>query len=185
MAITDGARAIRNRMLAVFGVAVVILLDWYHLCKTRRLHVHDCCEQDRKIKAFEIPTATVMAGETTIVLEYLKTQVTARNQDKCEELIGYLERHQQEIIDYNRRSKAGMVTIGSGRMEKGVDLAVGRRQKKKAMSWRPRGSSSFLSLLKVAELNVAVAITLVSGSAWAINGKFTGRTFSYFLYIVN
>jgi hypothetical protein len=66
-------------------------------------------------------------------------------------LIGCLEKHQQEIIDYNRRSRAGK-TIGSGRIEKGVDLTVGQRQKNKGMSWTPFGSKA-LSLLKVAELN--------------------------------
>jgi len=35
-------------------------------------------------------------------------------------------------------------------MEKGVDLTVGRRQKKKA-SWRPKGKA--LSLLRIVELN--------------------------------
>ena len=57
------------------------------------------------------------------------------SQCDCSELISYLEKHQAEIINYNRRSRAGK-TIGSGQMEKGVDLAVGRRQKHKAMSWR-------------------------------------------------
>ena len=152
VAITDGARAIRNRMLAVFGVAVVIILDWYHLCKKLRdfmsMIAVNKTEKSRHLK-FLLPQ--LWQGKTRIVLEYLKTQVAARNQHKCEELIAYLKRHQHEIIDYNRRSKAGK-TIGSGRMEKGVDLAVGCRQKKKAMSWRPRGSKA-LSLLKVAELN--------------------------------
>ncbi|MBV8885401.1 MAG: hypothetical protein JO235_15600 [Chroococcidiopsidaceae cyanobacterium CP_BM_RX_35] len=84
-------------------------------------------------------------------LEYLRTQVTVRNQEKWSELVGYLEKHQVEIVNYNRRRRAGK-TIGSGRMEKGVDLTVGRRQKKKAMSWRPLGSRA-LSLLRIVELN--------------------------------
>ncbi|MDV2997212.1 MAG: hypothetical protein N4J56_006917 [Chroococcidiopsis sp. SAG 2025] len=67
------------------------------------------------------------------------------------ELIGYLEKHQLEIINYECRRRAGK-TIGSGRMEKAVDLTVGQRQKNKGMSWRPNGSRA-LSLLKVAELN--------------------------------
>ena len=66
-------------------------------------------------------------------LDYLRTQVAVRNQEKWAELIGYLEKHHSEIINYNRRRRAGK-TIGSGRMEKGVDLTVGRRQKKKAIS---------------------------------------------------
>jgi len=74
-----------------------------------------------------------------------------KNQDKWQELIGYLSKHQSEIIDYNRRSRAGK-TIGSGQVEKGVDLTVGSRQKHRGMSWSPKGSKA-LCLLKVAELN--------------------------------
>lgn len=55
------------------------------------------------------------------------------------------------IIDYQRRQRAGKV-IGSGRMEKGCDLVIGHRQKKKGMSWSLAGSRS-LALLKLAELN--------------------------------
>ncbi len=87
----------------------------------------------------------------TAALDYLKYQVAPRNQDKWQELIGYLEKHQHEIINYKRRSQAGK-TIGSGRVEKGVDLTVGSRQKNKGMSWSRLGSRA-LSLLKVAELN--------------------------------
>ena len=61
-------------------------------------------------------------------LEYLRTQVTVKNQEKWSELISYLEKHHSEIINYNRRRRVGK-TIGSGRMEKGVDLTVERRQK--------------------------------------------------------
>lgn len=61
-------------------------------------------------------------GETIAALEYLKNQVVARNHETLKELIGYLGKHQSEIIDYNHRSRVGK-TIGSGRMENGVDLA--------------------------------------------------------------
>ena len=37
-------------------------------------------------------------------------------------------------------------------MEKGVDLTIGRRQKKKGISWRLKGSRA-LAVLKVVELN--------------------------------
>jgi hypothetical protein len=71
--------------------------------------------------------------------EYLKHLFSVRNRDKWQELMGYLEKHQPEIINYKRRTQAGK-TIGSGRVEKGVDLTVGRRQKNKGMSWSHLGS---------------------------------------------
>jgi hypothetical protein len=81
----------------------------------------------------------------------LRDQVAVRNVDKHQELIGYLEKHQAEIIDYKRRQATGK-TIGSGRMEKAVDQVIGHRQKRQGMSWRPEGSRA-LALLKVLELN--------------------------------
>jgi hypothetical protein len=33
VAITDGAKVIRHRLLAIFGVLPVVILDWYHLCQ--------------------------------------------------------------------------------------------------------------------------------------------------------
>ncbi len=56
-------------------------------------------------------------------------------------MISYLEKHQPEIINYNRRSRSGK-TIGSGQGEKGVDLTIGSRQKHRGMSWRPKGSKA-------------------------------------------
>ncbi len=90
-------------------------------------------------------------GSTQLVIEYLQTEVKAKNPLKLKELIGYLQKHQNGIIDYEHRQKAGK-TIGSRRMEKGVDQVIGHRQKKKAMSWRPTGSKS-LAILKTVELN--------------------------------
>ncbi len=33
VAITDGAKTIRHRLFAIFGTAVAVILDWYHLGK--------------------------------------------------------------------------------------------------------------------------------------------------------
>ncbi|WP_250126283.1 hypothetical protein [Chroococcidiopsis sp. CCMEE 29] len=152
VAITDGARAIRHRLLTIFGLEVTVILDWDHLCKKlRALMSMIATNKLEKTKHLKFLLSQLWQGNTAIALEYLNHQVQARNLDKWQELIGYLEKHQHEIINYKRRSSAGK-TIGSGRVEKGVDLTVGQRQKNKGMSWRPLGSRG-LSLLKVAELN--------------------------------
>ena len=65
-------------------------------------------------------------GQIAQVLEYLGRHVQAWSPDALEELLTYLRKHQPEIIDYRRRQQTGK-TIGSGRMEKGVDLVVGHR----------------------------------------------------------
>jgi hypothetical protein len=53
-------------------------------------------------------------------LDYLKNTVEAKNEEKRVELITYLEKHKTEIIEYDRRKKAGK-SIGSGYIEKGCD----------------------------------------------------------------
>lgn len=152
VAITDGARTIRNRLFTLFGEALTRILDWYHLCKKlRQLMSMIAVNKVEKAIYLKFLIPQFWLELTNNALEYLKTQVTIRNQDKWSELIGYLEKHHSEIINYNRRRLAGK-TIGSGRMEKGVDLTVGRRQKKKAMSWSSKGSRA-LSLLRIVELN--------------------------------
>ena len=95
--------------------------------------------------------AHLWSGHPHQALTYLKTAVRVRNQTKFDELITYLTKHSDEIIDYDRRQRAGK-PIGSGRMEKGVDLTVGHRQKRKGMSWSDLGSRA-LALLKMVELN--------------------------------
>ncbi len=70
-------------------------------------------------------------GRLAEALSYLRG-VSARREEALSELVTYLEKHSSEIIDYEQRAKAGKV-IGSGRMEKAVDQAVGMRQKKKGM----------------------------------------------------
>ena len=89
-------------------------------------------------------------GKTEEALHVL-AGVTPRNAKAFDELVGYLQKHQSEIIDYARRALTGK-PIGSGRMEKAVDQVVGMRQKKKGMSWSQVGSHA-LALLKIAELN--------------------------------
>ena len=152
VAITDGAKAIRGRLLAIFGVTVVIILDWFHLGKkVRELMSMIAPTKAEKVTYLKFIFYHLWHGKTETVLNYLKTEVKAKNPEKLSELIGYIEKHKSEIIDYKRRQQAGKV-IGSGRIEKGCDQVIGHRQKKKGMSWSEIGSKS-LGILKVAELN--------------------------------
>ena len=152
VAITDGAKAIRGRLLAIFGITITIILDWYHLCKKiRELMSMIARNKEEKIKHMRELFYYLWRGMVDETLEYLKTEVIARNKRKLLELITYIEKHKAEIIDYRRRKEAGK-SIGSGQMEKGVDQVIGFRQKKKGMSWSKAGSKS-LGILKVAELN--------------------------------
>jgi len=154
VAITDGAKEIRLRLAAIFGIVITIVLDWYHLVKkVRELMSMIALNKEEKFIHLKFIFHHLWRGMTDEALTYLKTKVKARNEQKLLELINYLEKHKEEIIDYDRRKRAGK-TIGSGRGEKGCDQVIGYRQKKKGMSWGKNGKGSkSLAILKVIELN--------------------------------
>ncbi len=122
VSIVDGVRSIRRRLEAVFGPEVTVILDWYHLCKKVRSFM-GMIAQDKEHKRLHLREILprLWCGQVAQVLEYLGTQVQARSPDALQELLIYLRKHQTEIINYRCRQQAGK-TIGSGRMEKGVDL---------------------------------------------------------------
>ncbi len=151
VAITDGARSIRSMLEGIFGPSVRVILDWYHLAKRTyqllSMVARDRAERERMEGRV---LSSLWRGRVSEALSYLRS-VSARREEALSSLVLYLENHASEIIDYERRAKAGKA-IGSGRMEKAVDRAVGVCQKKKGMSWSEAGSQA-LSLLKVVELN--------------------------------
>jgi hypothetical protein len=151
VAITDGAQHICSHLEQVFGSPIPVILDWYHLSKkvyqllSMVAHGKDERERmQRKVAGY------LWRGGVGEALSYLRG-VSARRVEALSELVTYLEKHRHEIVDYERRQQAGK-TIGSGRMEKGVDRAIGYRQKKKGMSWSETGSKA-LGILRVVELN--------------------------------
>lgn len=152
VAITDGAKAIRHHLIMIFGVRITIILDWYHLVKrTREFMSMIAHNKEEKVLHLQFIFYHLWRGNSEIVFNYLTTQVIAKNPVRLKEFIEYLKKHNNEIIDYDTRKKAGK-TIGSGRAEKAVDLVIGHRQKGKGMSWRDCGSKS-LAILKTFELN--------------------------------
>ncbi len=90
VAITDGAKTIRHRLFAIFGTAVAVILDWYHLGKKlRELMSMIAINKIEKSKHLRFLFSQLWQGNTAIALEYLKHQVKARNLDKWHELISY------------------------------------------------------------------------------------------------
>lgn len=152
VAITDGAKAIRCQLETIFGRQVPVILDWYHLEKKVWELMSSAARTKTEKEAHVSELLKLLwRGRTKEALEYLHTQVETRSEKWLAALCTYLEKHESEIIDYERRQKAGK-SIGSGRMEKGVDQVIGARQKSKGMSWSPTGSKA-LGILKVVELN--------------------------------
>jgi hypothetical protein len=151
IAITDGAKKIRSNLSALFGVGVRVILDWYHLAKRvkENLSMVASCTPERE--AWEkVLLGFLWSGHVAEAISFL-SGVKARRPKAKTDLLGYLEKHADEIIDYGRRQQAGKA-IGSGRMEKAVDQVIGVRQKNRGMSWTKLGSRA-LAMLTVAKLN--------------------------------
>ena len=145
VAITDGAKDLRNDLDAAFGKPLVQILDWYHL----RKKVCELCSmlvatKDARTALKKQVLRPLFFGKVSEALEVLSA-VPVRNAFQHQKLVTYLTKHAHEIIDYARRQQAGK-PIGSGRMEKGVDCVVGMRQKDRGMSWSKSGSYALAML---------------------------------------
>jgi hypothetical protein len=151
VALTDGARSIREDLAAIFGGGVRVILDWYHLSKRVYQQLSMAAHGKKERESWESCVLSwLWRGKVSDALAFL-SGLTARNRSALDDLLGYLEKHRDEILDYERRQECGK-PIGSGRMEKAVDQVVGHRQKGKGMSWT-RGGSRALALLTCQELN--------------------------------
>jgi hypothetical protein len=155
VALTDGAKVIRADLSALFGEGVRIVLDWYHLEKRVYQQLSMAAHSMKEREAWERQVlGFVWRGKVAQARAFLSGLVV-RSATALADLLGYLDKHETEIIDYELRQQAGK-PIGSGRMEKCVDQVIGHRHKGKGMSWTKAGSRA-LALLKVAELNARTA----------------------------
>ncbi len=121
VAIADGASNIRKRLNKLTNNSVTVILDWYHLCKKVREFLSMIARnKSEKTDHSKFLFFHLWQGKIEEVLNYLNAGIQVRNQQKLSELITYFTKHKSEIINYDLRRKSGK-TIGSGRMEKGVD----------------------------------------------------------------
>ena len=121
VAITDGASSIRKRLNKLNEPGITVILDWYHLGKKIREFLSMIARNKaERINHSKFLFFHLWHGKIEKVLNYLTTEIKPRNQQKLDELITYFTKHKSEIINYELRRKSGK-TIGSGRMEKGVD----------------------------------------------------------------
>ena len=117
VAISDGAKNIRDHFLLAFQVNLVWILDWFHLKKkVNGLCILICHSKDDRQNCVKTILRHCWVGEVDEALKFLQTEVKVRNQKVFEELQNYMTKHKPEIINYEKRKKAGKV-IGSGSME--------------------------------------------------------------------
>ena len=139
--ITDGASSIRTDFTEKLSPLICIILDWYHLKKKiKDLMSMIAVNKIEKSAHIKLINNLLWNGKTDEVITYLAT-INVKNTEVLEQLITYLEKHKAEIIDYDKRKRAGK-TIGSGRGEKANDQLIGRRQKHKGIAWSDNGSKA-------------------------------------------
>lgn len=151
--ISDGARNIRKRFETVFGRPITVILDWFHL-KKRVNEILSMMGFKKEVKKDHIKQILnhLWYGQYKATITYIEALKPHKKRIyKKEELLVYLEKHKAELINYERRKAIGK-KIGSGKAEVSVNQVIGSRQKKKAMSWTPKGSYA-LGILRTLELN--------------------------------
>ena len=128
------------------------ILDWYHLREkvwraigSRRVR-EEIGEGYEEIGRWLL--GKLWRGEVEEVLGRLKEirdgLEKEEGREKLEELRKYIQNN-EEGIGYAQLEEEGIV-IGSGGIEKGVDLLVCRRQKRRGMSWTREGADKLLAL---------------------------------------
>ena len=139
VAITDGAKDLRADLFGAFGDGLTLFLDWFHLRK-KVCEIASMLVSTKEARtALKKQLLKPLFHGSVIEAQETRAALPVRNAPMHRKLMTYLSRHSGEIIDYARRAQAGK-TIGSGRMEKGVDQVIGMRQKDSGMSWSKRGS---------------------------------------------
>lgn len=153
--IADGARWIRNFFLDKLSEAsrTEMILDWYHLRK-KGYQLGSMICRGKVAKGTFLTTLYyhLWRGNVDEAVRFLQAYAEqAKNIEKLDELINYLQARQPFIPDYQTRRRQQQY-IGSGHAEKGNDLIVARRQKRQGMHWSLETSDA-LAALKTLMLN--------------------------------
>lgn len=145
----DGARWIIRffqERLAAWPLAA-LFLDWYH-CRKKCYDLTSLICRGRKAKAelLGLLLRHLWRGQVQEALDILEEyRPQAKNLEKLDELIQYLQKRQAFIPNYRER-RSQRHYIGSAHVEKGNDLIVARRQKHQGMHWSEQTSDSLAAL---------------------------------------
>jgi hypothetical protein len=147
--LADGARWIRefvhDHLRALPRLEFV--LDWFHLAKRCR-ELTSMIGKDRTSRRalYQEVRKRLWKGEAGDALQYLEEyRAQAQNEARLDELKAYLASREESLVNYRERRKQRCY-IGSGGVEKGNDLMVARRMKRKGMHWSAEMADSVAAL---------------------------------------
>lgn len=148
----DGAAWIWRLGAEVLPEATPILDRW-HLREARQRAVRAAIPDKATRTPWSIRLEEALEqGKVTAAIATLTEMAQQFAHPALGEFAGFLTTHAAQIPDYATRWKAGQ-TIGSGAVEKGVDVVVNRRLKgRRGMRWR-RDRAEELVALRMARLN--------------------------------
>ena len=130
-----------------------MILDWHHLQqKCLELSSRICRSKVVKAQVVRRLYRRLWRGDVVGAVAVLEAhRHEAKNEEKLDELIGYLQARQAWIPNYRQR-RIDRHYIGSAHVEKANDLIVARRQKNRGMQWG-EATSDALAALRTLMLN--------------------------------
>jgi hypothetical protein len=129
------------------------VLDRWHLRDARRRATRAAIPDKAIRQPWSIRLEEALdVGSVEQALKVLNEMMQRHPHPALAEFAGYLGNHAARIPDYAARQAAGQ-TIGSGAVEKGVDIVVNRRLKgRRGMRWWRKGAAGVIAL-RLAILN--------------------------------
>lgn len=164
--LTDGANCIRENIETFFGFRQhTIILDWLHLEK--KCNEYLCMAVKGKKEEKDIIkqefAAILWTGRIDKAIKYLNNikKANIKNDNKLDELRGYLNRKSPYLTCYALRHQLGLRT-SSNRVEKANDIVVANRQKHNGMAWSKTGSGA-LAIITAAKVNGELTNWIATG----------------------
>jgi hypothetical protein len=153
----DGAGWIKAQAALHFPRALKTL-DWGHVARTVhkaiRATLPGKSRRPQRKQMHALVPQRLWCGDAAGALEILaglRAQAGAETVAKLEEAIGYLQEQRDWLGDYAAWRDEGYA-VGSGLVERAVDLTINRRMKKRGMRWR-RANADAVVALRVCRLN--------------------------------
>jgi len=143
--IGDGARWI-NEIAGADYWKSVYQLDWWHYQRKLR----EALRGEEKLIGELLRLLREGKGEEHRRLLRLRRMMIREGAEKLDELLDYLEDNWEGLYgSWSLRGKVKaqeVLVVGSGAMEKNIELIIGRRFKKRGMSWSREGANNLLKL---------------------------------------
>lgn len=143
--LADGEEAIEQLRQLHFP-ASHFQLDWWHLTRNIRVAMR---QNDRLTKLL---LQRLYDGQGAMIPQLLRQKLTTLRDEQQEitELLTYVSSHQAALYTVHKLKAQGadptLLNVGSGAIEKNIEVIISRRFKKQGMCWTQQGADHLLKL---------------------------------------